>query len=83
MINTKESHFKIAEQKFKQSIAVFEKAGMKGEQGKACYEYGLMLKDKGELDKARKWLDTSLELFKKRKMGKWIEKATKILKSLQ
>jgi tetratricopeptide (TPR) repeat protein len=83
MINTKKSHFEIAEQKFKQSIAVFEKADMKGEQGKACYEYGLMLKDKGNAGKAKKWLDTSLELFKKRKMEKWIEKATKMLKSLQ
>lgn len=83
MINAKKSHFEIAEQKFKQSITVFEKAGMKGEQGKACYEYGLMLIDKGDKDKAKKWLDTSLELFKKRKMEKWIEKATEVLKSLQ
>jgi len=53
------------ESHFCKSIDILKALGNEHELGKSCYEFGLVLKDKGEMDRAQEYLSQAVKIFEK------------------
>ncbi len=71
-----------AEKRFENSLAGAKDLAAETLTAKINYFYGKMLSEKGDVDRARSLLETSLVLFNDRNMRVWIARCSKELKEL-
>jgi len=67
---------------FEESIKIYKEIGNEKELGDTYFEYGLMLKAKGDVQRAKDTLKESINIFKKLKLGKHSEKVKSALRDL-
>jgi tetratricopeptide (TPR) repeat protein len=53
------------ERHFSKSIDILKALGNEHELGQSCYEFGLLLRDKGEVDRAQEYLSQAVEIFER------------------
>ncbi|MGA9351432.1 MAG: tetratricopeptide repeat protein [Anaerolineae bacterium] len=63
------------ERHFSKSIDILRTIGNEHELGKSYYECGLVLRDKGELDRAQEYLSQAIEIFERTGVTKRLERA--------
>ena len=63
------------ERHFSESIDVLKALGNEHELGKSCYEFGLALRDKGEVDRAQELLSQAIEIFERTGATERLERA--------
>jgi DNA-binding SARP family transcriptional activator len=65
------------------SIDMLKALGNEHELGKSYYEFGLMLRDKGEVDRAQEYLSQGIEIFESTGATERLERARSALRQLQ
>ena len=63
------------ESHFSKSIDILKALGNEHELGKSCYEFGLVLRDRGEIDRAQEYLSQAVEIFEKTGATERLERA--------
>jgi len=70
------------ERHFSKSIDILKALGNKHELGKSYYEFGLMLRDKGEVDRAQEHLSQAIEIFERTGATERLERAKTVYHQL-
>jgi len=63
------------EKHFSKSIDILKALGNEHELGKSYYEFGLVLRDKGEADRAQEYLSRAIEIFERTGAAERLERA--------
>lgn len=71
-----------AEEHFARSIEIFESLSNEHELGKTCYDYGLALKERGDLEKAKERLAQAMEIFARSGAPGRLERAREAYESI-
>jgi predicted ATPase/DNA-binding SARP family transcriptional activator len=70
------------EKHFSESIDILKALGNEHELGKSYYEFGLMLRDKGEVNRAQEYLSQAIEIFERTGATERLERAKNVLRQL-
>ncbi len=70
------------ERHFSESISMLKALGNEHELGKSYYECGLVLKDKGEVDRAQEYLSQAIEIFERTGAAERLERAKTVRRQL-
>ena len=70
------------EKHFSKSIDILKALGNEHELGKSYYEFGLVLKDKGEVDRAQERLSQAIEIFERTGAAERLERAKTVYHQL-
>jgi tetratricopeptide (TPR) repeat protein len=68
---------------FKESVKIFKDIEMESELAESHFEFGLMWKAKGDVDKAKEHLNKALDIFKRLELEHKEEDVMTALKALQ
>jgi predicted ATPase len=82
MIYNEQKMWILSADNFEQSIKFFNNYNAKRELAESYFEFGLMWKAKGDVDKSQVHLNKSLEIFKNLRLDKWVEKVNAMIESL-
>lgn len=83
IINCEQRKWKESVENFQASIENLQELNRLVELGKSHYEFALMWKERGDVDKARTSLDKALDIFIKMKLESWTKKAKDVSASLE